>query len=79
MAVFGAGADVVFAGSKVGIIDHKVAERLEGLCCGRPERPTSAHCSRLLPCCGKPDVQTPADFVALAGSTLAWWGEGQPL
>ena len=73
MAVFGAGADVVFAGSKVGIIDHKVAERLEGCAAVVPNGrlPLTARGLAVL----KAGVQTPADFVALAGSTLAVWGD----
>ncbi len=74
MAVFGAGADVVFAGSKVGIIDHKVAESLEGCAAVVPNGrlPLTA---RGLAVLRKAGVQTPADFVALAGSTLAVWGD----
>ena len=74
MAVFGAGADVVFAGSKVGIIDHKVAADLERCAAVVPSGrlPLTA---RGLAVLRKAGVQTPADFVALAGSTLATWGD----
>ena len=74
MAVFGAGADVVFAGSKVGIIDHKVAADLEHCAAVVPSGrlPLTA---RGLAVLRKAGVQTPADFVALAGSTLATWGD----
>ena len=74
MVVFGSGADVVFAGSKVGVIDHKVAEGLEGCASVVPSGrlPLTA---RGLAVLRKAGVQTPADFVALAGSTFAMWGD----
>ncbi len=74
MAVFGAGAEVVFAGSKMGVVNHTVAEQLEDavavLACGR--LPITARALAML---RRADVATPADFVALAGSTLALWGD----
>lgn len=74
MAVFGAGTDVVFAGSKMGVVTHAVAERLESaaavVACGR--LPLTARALAVLRRAG---VAVPADFVALAGPTLALWGD----
>ncbi len=73
-AVFGTGADVVFAGSKIGVVDHVVAAQLTDAAavvpCGR--LPLTAKAFATLRRAG---VAAPADFVALAGSTLALWGD----
>ncbi len=73
-SVFDTGADIVFAGSKMGIIDHSVAAKLTGAAavvpCGR--LPLTARALAVLRRAGVP---SPADFVALAGSTLAVWGD----
>lgn len=74
MAIFGSGADVVFAGSKVGVVDHKVADQLSEasavVASGRLHL-----AARGLAVLRKAGVAAPADFVALAGSTLATWGD----
>ncbi|MEO0493279.1 MAG: hypothetical protein AAF081_07675 [Actinomycetota bacterium] len=74
MSIFGSGADVVFAGSKVGVVDHKVADQLSESAAVVPSGrlPLTA---RGLAVLRKAEVQTPADFVALAGSSLAAWGD----
>ena len=73
-AVFGAGADVLFTGSKMGVVDHVVAAQLTDAAavvpCGRLPLTTKA-----LATLRRAGVAAPADFVALAGSTLALWGD----
>ncbi len=73
-AIFDSGADVFFAGSKMGVIDHTVAAQLSETAavvpCGR--LPLTARGLAVLRSAGVP---APADFVALAGSTLALWGD----
>jgi len=73
-AIFGSGADVMFVGSKMGIVDHGVAAQLTDasavVACGR--LPLTA---RALAVLRGAKVAVPADFVALAGSSLAGWGD----
>lgn len=73
-AIFDVGADVVFVGSKMGVVDHMVAGQLTDAAavvpCGR--LPLTARALAVLRSAGVP---TPADFVSLAGSTLAVWGD----
>ncbi|MEM9464046.1 MAG: hypothetical protein AAGA90_01665 [Actinomycetota bacterium] len=73
-AVFGSGAEVVFAGSKTGIVDHVVAGQLTDsaavIAAGRLHLT-----ARGLAVLRKAGVAAPADFVSLAGSTLAAWGD----
>ncbi len=72
--VFGSGADVFFVGSKMGAVNHQVAEQLQDaaavVACGRI--PVTARALAVLRRAG---VVAPADFVALAGSALALWGD----
>lgn len=74
MSIFGSGADIVFAGSKMGVINHEVAAQLEDttavVACGR--LPLTA---RALAVLRRGGVAAPADFISLAGSTLALWGD----
>ncbi len=74
--VFAAEAEVVFAGSKMGVVDHGVAEGLRScaalLACGR--LPVTARALAVLRRAG---VAVPADFVALAGATIAAWSSQQ--
>ena len=67
-------ADVYFVGSKMGVVNHVVAEKLTEASavvpCGR--LPLTAKALAVLRRAG---VATPADFVALAGSTIALWGD----
>ena len=74
MSIFGSGADVWFVGSKMGVVDHEVAAQIGEasavVACGR--LPLTA---RALAVLRRGGVAVPADFVALAGSTLALWGD----
>jgi len=74
MSIFDSGADVFFVGSKMGVLDHEVAARINEasavVACGR--LPLTA---RGLAVLRRADVAVPADFVSLAGSTLALWGD----
>jgi hypothetical protein len=73
-AIFGSGPDILFTGSKMGIVDHLIAAQLTDVTavvpCGR--LPLTARALAVLRSAG---VAAPADFVALAGSTLALWGD----
>jgi glutamate dehydrogenase (NAD(P)+) len=73
-AVFDSGADVFFVGSKMGVVNHDVAGRLENasavVASGR--LPLTARALAVLRRAG---VAVPADFISLAGSTLALWGD----
>jgi len=70
----GSGADIVFVGSKMGVVNHGVAAKLTGAAavvpCGRV--PITAKALAVL---RRAEVAVPADFVALAGSTIASWGD----
>ena len=70
-ALWGIDADIVFAGSKMGIVDHGVAE---GLGC-RALVPSGrlAFTSKALAVCRRGGVAAVPDFVALAGSSIAAW------
>ena len=70
-ALWGVEADIVFAGSKMGIVDHGVAE---GLGC-RALVPSGrlAFTSKALAVCRRGGVAAVPDFVALAGSSIAAW------
>lgn len=73
-AVFGSGAEVVFAGSKTGIVDHLVADQLSA--CAAVVAAGRLHLTaRGLAVLRRAGVAAPADFVSLAGSTLAAWGD----
>ena len=64
-------ADIVFAGSKMGVVNHQVAESLDcrGLVpCGR-----LAYTAKALAVCRRTGIAAVPDFVALAGSTVAAW------
>ena len=64
-------ADVVFAGSKMGVVHHGVAEGLQCRAlvpCGR-----LAFTSKALAVCRRGGIAAVPDFVALAGSTVAAW------
>ena len=70
-ALWGIGADIVFAGSKMGIVDHGVAE---GLGCGAlVPNGRLAFTSKALAVCRRGGVAAVPDFVALAGSSIAAW------
>ena len=64
-------ADVVFAGSKMGVVHHGVAEGLACRAlvpCGR-----LAYTAKALAVCRRRGVAAVPDFVALAGATIAAW------
>ena len=66
-------ADIVFAGSKMGAVNHQVAESLDCRAlvpCGR-----LAYTAKALAVCRRRDVAAVPDFVALAGSTIAAWSD----
>lgn len=72
--IFTCGADVFFVGSKMGVVNHSVAAQLQSasavVACGR--LPVTARALAVLRRAG---VSVPADFVALAGASLALWGD----
>ncbi len=73
-AIFTSGADVFFVGSKMGVVDHGIAAQLS-------EASAVVPCARLpltaraLAVLRKAGIAAPTDFVALAGATLATWGD----
>ncbi len=69
--LWGLGADVVFAGSKMGIVNHGVAEGLG--CRALVPGGRLAFTSKALAVCRRSGVAAVPDFVALAGSTIAAW------
>lgn len=72
MDVFDYGADVVFAGSKTGVVDHTVAARL-GEAVALMSSGRLAMTARGLAVLRRAGVAAPADFVSLAGATIAAW------
>ena len=70
-ALWGLGADVVFAGSKMGAVNHGVAEGLG--CQALVPSGRLAFTSKALAVSRRSGVAAVPDFVALAGSTLAAW------
>ena len=70
-ALWGIGADVVFAGSRMGIVNHGVVEGLE--CRALVPSGRLAYTSKALAVCRRRGVAAVPDFVALAGSTVAAW------
>ena len=66
-------ADIVFAGSKMGVVNHQVAESLDCRAlvpCGR-----LAYTAKALAVCRRQGIAAVPDFVALAGSTIAAWSD----
>ena len=70
-ALWSIGADVVFAGSRMGVVNHGVAEQLE--CRALVPGGRLAYTSKALAVCRRRGVAAVPDFVALAGSTVAAW------
>ena len=70
-ALWNIGADVVFAGSRMGAVNHGVAEGLE--CRALVPSGRLAYTSKALAVCRRRGVAAVPDFVALAGSTIAAW------
>ena len=72
-ALWGHPADIVFAGSKMGVVHHGVAESLDCRAlvpCGR-----LAYTAKALAVCRRQGITAVPDFVALAGSTIAAWSD----
>lgn len=74
MSIFGAGADVWFVGSKMGVVNHEVAAQIgeASAVVASGRLPLTA---RALAVFRRAGVAVPADFLSLAGSTLALWGD----
>ena len=70
-ALWGIGADVVFAGSRMGIVNHGVVEGLE--CRALVPSGRLAYTSKALAVCRRTGIAAVPDFVALTGSTVAAW------
>ena len=70
-ALWGLSADVVFAGSKMGVVHHGVAEDLE--CRALVPSGRLAFTSKALAVCRRRGIAAVPDFIALAGSTVAAW------
>ena len=70
-ALWGIAADVVFAGSKMGVVHHGVAEDLQ--CRALVPSGRLAYTSKALAVCRREGIAAVPDFVALAGSTVAAW------
>ena len=69
-------ADVLFAGSKMGAIDHTVAEQLQvGTLVPYGPIPVTARALAIL---GRAGTTVVPDFIATAGSLFAWWPTGDP-
>ena len=69
--LWSAGADIVFAGSRMGIVNHGVAEALG--CRALVPSGRLAFTSKALAVCRRGGVTAVPDFVALAGSSIAAW------
>ena len=69
--LWGMGADVVFAGSRMGVVNHGVAEGLD--CRALVPSGRLAFTSKALAVCRRNGIAAVPDFVALAGSTVAAW------
>ena len=70
-ALWGIEADVVFAGSKMGIVDHGVAEGIR--CRALVPSGRLAFTTKALAACRRSGIAAVPDFVALAGSSIAAW------
>ena len=69
-------ADVLFAGSKMGTIDHTVAEQLQvGTLVPYGPIPVTARALAIL---GQAGTTVVPDFISTAGSLFAWWPTGDP-
>ena len=70
-ALWGVAADIVFAGSKMGVVHHGIAEGLD--CRALVPSGRLAFTSKALAVCRRNGIAAVPDFVALAGSTVAAW------
>lgn len=69
-------ADVLFAGSKMGAIDHTAAEQLQ-VDTLVPYGPIPVT-ARALAILGRAGTTVVPDFISTAGSLFAWWPSGDP-
>ena len=70
-ALWGVEADVVFAGSRMGIVHHGVAEGLR--CRALVPSGRLAFTSKALAVCRRSGIAALPDFISLAGATIAAW------
>ena len=70
-ALWGIEADVVFAGSRMGVVHHGVAEGLR--CRALVPSGRLAFTAKALAVCRRSGIAAVPDFVALAGATIAAW------
>jgi hypothetical protein len=69
-------ADVLFAGSKMGAVDHTVAEQLQvGTLVPYGPIPVTAKALAVL---GRAGTTVVPDFISTAGPLFAWWPSGDP-
>ena len=69
-------ADVLFAGSKMGAVDHTVAEQLSvGTLVPHGPIPVTAKAFAVL---GRAGTTVIPDFISTAGPLFAWWPTGDP-
>ena len=69
-------ADVLFAGSKMGAIDHTAAEQLQvGTLVPYGPIPVTARALAIL---GRAGTTVVPDFISTAGPLFAWWPTGDP-
>ncbi|MDE0118169.1 MAG: hypothetical protein OXT07_16320 [bacterium] len=69
-------ADVLFAGSKMGAVDHAVAEQFQvGTLVPYGPIPVTA---RALAVLGRAGTTVVPDFISTAGPLFAWWPSGDP-
>ena len=69
-------ADVLFAGSKMGAIDHTTAEQIQvGALVPYGPIPVTARALAIL---GRAGTTVVPDFISTAGSLFAWWPTGDP-
>ncbi len=69
-------ADMLFAGSRMGVVNHTVAEGLEvGTLVPYGPIPVTAKALAVL---SRSDTTVVPDFISTAGSLFAWWPTGDP-
>lgn len=69
-------ADVLFAGSKMGAINHTMAEQLQ-VCTLVPYSPIPVT-ARALAILSRAGTSVVPDFISTAGALFAWWPSGDP-
>lgn len=74
--IFGAEADVLFLGSKMGAVNHETAAKL-GVRAVVPHAPLPLT-TRALAVLQRADIAVVPDFIATAAPLFAWWPSGDP-